>query len=284
MDVWAVYSTVTKFGLYLGALGCAGLVFNAALFRAQIEFRSVVRLILVYATLGLVAAVVNFGLRGAALMGEWSGAFDTEILSILWETPVGAALTLRIVGFAIVILSLLMGKHAIWPACVGALVILWSFTQIGHVSDKGAMWLQVTLLMHLVLAAFWLGVLTPLRRLSCDPSTLQVAAILGHSFGRAALCAIPFLLIAGGVLTFQLVGGLSGILTPYGLILVGKLGGVAMLLGLGAANKLRFVPRLQSGDTAAGRHLTQSISLECMVFVIVLAFTAFLTSTVSVPE
>lgn len=283
MDVWALYSAVSKFALYLGALGGAGLLFNATLFRTQIAFSSVMRLIIVFAVLGFFASILGFGLRGGALMGAWSGVIDVEILSILWETPVGTALAFRVAGFLVIMFSLMLGARGLWPACAGGLLVLWSFTQIGHVSDKGAVWLQITLMLHLIIAAFWLGVLTPLRRLAKSPSHHTDAAKLGHRFGQIAAGAIPILLIAGGVLTYQLVGGLEGILTPYGLMLISKLVGVAILLGLGAANKLRIVPKLQTGAPDAANHLANVIGLEWGAFVSVLAITAFLTSSVSVP-
>lgn len=283
VDIWAFLSAVSKFGLYLGALGSAGLVLNAGLFRAQIEWRSVVRPVLVFAMLGLIASIAGFGLRGAALMGEWSGAFDPEILSILWETPVGVVLGLRVAGFAILLFSALFGAFALWPAGVGVLIVLWSFTQIGHASDIGAIWMQWILLIHLIIAAFWMGILMPLRRLAASASTLKAATRLGHAFGRIAFFAIPILIAAGFAMSVQLVGGPSGMFTAYGFILLAKLTGVGFLLGLGALNKQRFVPRMQMGDHAAANQLVKCLGFECAAFILVLALTALITSTVSLP-
>lgn len=284
MDIWAFYSAVSKFGLYLGALVSAGLVFNAALFRAHIEWGSVKRLVLIFAILGALSAAANFSLRGAALMGEWSGATDPEILSILWETPVGTALVLRLIGFLLILASVVVGRVGMWSAVLGGVIALWSFTQIGHVADKSQMALQVVLLLHLCIAAFWLGVLTPLRRFATDPSSVTKSAALGHAFGSAAMIGVPILILAGAGLTYQLVGGLSGLVTPYGLVLLAKIAFVSMLLALGAANKLRFVPKLQGGESSAANHLFHSLTLEWVAFVCVLAITAVLTSTVSIPS
>lgn len=275
MDIWAIYSALSKFGLYLGALGAAGLAFNAVIFKAYIDAKPLRGWITAFALLGLLSAAANYALRGASLMGEWSGAFDPEILGILWETPVGTALLWRVIGFALVFASVFAGM---WLACVGGTAVLWSFTQIGHVSDVDMWVLQPVLLVHLMVATFWVGILIPLRRLVAQNDNIQTAADLGHAFGQIATFAIPTLIVTGLILTYFLLGGVGGFISQYGVVLVAKIVFVTALLGLGAINKLRFVPQLRTGDARAARHLARSISFEWIVILMIFAVTAALTT------
>jgi putative copper resistance protein D len=85
-------------------------------------------------------------------------------------------------------------------------------------------------------------------------------------------------------MSYTLVGSIAALIqTGYGQALVIKVLLVAVLLGLAAANKLRFMPRLKVGDASAAKHLTKSISIEWVVVVLVLAVTAVLTSNLTLP-
>jgi len=138
--------------------------------------------------------------------------------------------------------------------------------------------------LHLLVAAFWIGILTPLRRLSSQKDTLDAAAKLGERFGSFATIAVPVLIIAGVIMTWQLIGSVSAMIsTSYGLALLLKIAGVAVLLGLAAVNKLRFVPVMLSGDFTAGQRLSRSIQLEWIAVLLILFVTAILTSTLTLP-
>ena len=58
---------------------------------------------------------------------------------------------------------------------------------------------------------------------------------------------------------------------------------VGLLLGLAAANKLRFIPALRTGDSAVANHLSKSISVEWIVILAVLGMTAVLTTNLTLP-
>lgn len=281
MDTWALYSAISKFALYVGALGATGLCLCAVVFAKHISLAAHRHRISSLAVAGLVASVASYLLRGASLVGDWSGAVDPEILGILWETPVGTALALRLVGFTLILAGMVFLRRGLWLAIVGGGLTVWSFAQIGHIADKPGVLLGLVLGVHLGIAALWIGVLTPLRSLAMRPDTQAQAADLGHRFGQVAAWLIPMLVVAGMYMTWQLVGGPAGLVTPYGLVLLAKLGCVAGLLGLGAANKLRFVPALRSGDPSAGQHLSRSIALEWGLIFLILAATAWLTTSFS---
>lgn len=280
LDLWELAAIGAKFALYLGVITAAGTVMAALLFRLD-RYRE---LALKFAVLGLIAAVLGFSLRGAMLTGDASGMTDPTMLGILWTTPVGTALVYRLAGLCLLIAGLFAGRYGVWLSVFGGVVAIWSFVQIGHVPDHGVALLNIALALHLIAIALWIGILTPLKRLSTTPETWNDAASLGHRFGLVAMGTVPALIIAGVYMAYSLLGSASLLIsTGYGQALILKVVLIALLLGLAAANKLRFIPKLRGGDPTAARHLSKSITLEWVIILAVLCVTAALTSTFSLP-
>lgn len=284
-DIWVQAAILTKLVLYLGVLTATGLVMVRLAFVDAVEsidgrLRSS---IIGLALLGIFASVLAFALRGAALTGDASGVTDLQILGILWQTPVGTVLALRVVGLALILIGIVSGSSGKWVSLFGGALSIWSFAEIGHVSDA-ATWMKVLLVIHLAGVALWIGVLSPLRRLASEPTQVSNAADLGHRFGSIAAFVVPVLVLAGGYHAWILVGSFSNLTgTGYGLFLLAKVGVVALLLTLAAANKLRFVPALRAGDANAANHLSRSISVEWVAVIAILLATSILTSALSVP-
>jgi putative copper resistance protein D len=279
-DVWGLAAIVTKLALYLGVLTTAGTVMAALIFRLD-RTRG---LAATFAALGLGATILAFSLRGANLTGDVSGMTDPEMLGLLWNTPVGTVLILRLAGLSLLIVGLFMGRIGPWVSVIGGTMAIWSFDHIGHVSGRDVTLLDVALTLHLMAVALWIGVLTPLKRLASSSNTYAVAADVGHRFGVVASITVPVLIIVGGYMGYQLVGSLPALIgTGYGQTLIIKVLLVGGLLGLAAANKLRFIPALRSGDPAAAKHLSTSISIEWLIILAVLGTTAVLTTNLTLP-
>lgn len=290
-DIWGQAAILTKLLLYVGALGVTGLVI------VQIAFASATASLaqglrnqtIALAVLALVASALSFMLGGAALTGGADGMTDPEMLGLLWQTLVGDALLYRIAGAAMVIVGVLLPRVSLrlglWLALAGGVLMLWSFAQIGHVTDIGRFGVRLLLLLHLVGIAFWIGVLSPLHHLSRRADHLDQAAQLGHQFGQAAMTLIPALIMAGLIIGWMLTGNLTAlVVTEYGQTLIAKVALVAVVLMLAATNKLWFVPAMQAGDARAARHLARSIQIETAVILAVLAATATLTSVLTLPN
>lgn len=279
-DVWGMAAIGTKFLLYLGVLTSVGSVFVALSFKAS----SVRLFAAMFAFVGLIAALLSFSLNGAALTGDASGMTDPEMLGLLWSTPVGTALTYRLLGLALVVLGLIIGHFGLWISALGGVLALWSFVTIGHVPDRDLIWLNVLLLIHLTAIAVWIGILAPLQRLANHASASETGD-LGHRFGRSATVFVPLLILAGLAMSYVLTGSMAALFgTEYGQALILKVLLVAALLGLAAMNKLRFVPKLIAGDAKAAQHLSRSISFEWAVVIGILLTTAVLTSVLKVPS
>ena len=279
-DIWGLAAIITKFALYLGVLTATGTVLAALMFRLN-QFRGIA---LTFGGIALIATLLGFSLRGANLTGDASGLMDLEMLGLLWSTPVGTAIALRLFGLGVLIVGLFMARGGIVLSALGGVVAVWSFGHIGHISDRGRVVLDVALTLHLITVAIWIGILTPLQRLARETATYAEAAKVGHRFGLVASFTVPALIVAGGYMSYTLVGSIPALIqTGYGQALIIKVLLVAILLGLAAANKLRFMPRLKAGDASAARHLTKTISIEWVVVVLVLAVTAVLTSNLTLP-
>ena len=209
---------------------------------------------------------------------------DPEMLGLLWNTPVGTALLLRLVGLSLLITGLFMGRVGPWLSVLGGLIAIWSFAHVGHVYGRDTILLDIALLWHLLAVALWIGVLTPLKRLASSSNTYASAADVGHRFGIIASVTVPVLIIVGVYMGYQLVGSVSALIgTGYGQALIIKVLLVGGLLGLAAANKLRFIPALRSGDPVAAKHLSNSLSVEWLFILAVLSTTAVLTTQLTLP-
>ena len=279
-DAFGLAAIITKFALYLGVMTAAGTVIATLMFRLD-RTRG---LAVAFAVLGLIATVLAFSLRGANLTGDVSGMTDLEMLGLLWTTPVGTALLLRLLGLGLLIAGLFMGRLGTWVSVLGGVIAIWSFDHVGHVSARDTTLLDISLTLHLLAVALWIGVLTPLKRLASSSNTYALAADVGHRFGVVATVAVPALIIVGGYMGYQLVGSFPALIgTGYGQALIIKVLLVGLLLGLAAANKLRFIPALRAGDPAAAGHLSKSILVEWLVILAVLGTTAVLTTNLTLP-
>ncbi|MGH1575735.1 copper resistance D family protein [Planktotalea sp.] len=279
-DIWGIAASTSKFALYLGILTAAGSVIMALAFRLEAYRRAAVG----FASIGILAALLAFSLRGALLTGDASGMFDLEMLALLWGTPIGTALAYRLIGLGLLILGLFMGRKGLWLALFGGILALWSFDHVGHIPDRDSVLLNIALTFHLIAIAFWIGILMPLKRLASQKETWAQAADIGHRFGQYASVVVPLLIVAGGYMGYHLVGSISALLTTgYGQALLLKILLVTILLGLAAANKLRFIPKLRARDENAAHHLVQSIRIEWIVILCVLGVTAVLTSNLTLP-
>ncbi|WP_170410282.1 copper resistance D family protein [Ruegeria atlantica] len=286
-DIWGIGAILSKLMLYVGIGGATGLLIIRAIFADLVSplgdrMRGQIALL---AGLALAGSVLGFMLRGAALTGGPDGMTDPEMLGLLWQTQVGDVLVYRIIGTVLIIVGVFMPLVGQWIALAGGMIALWSFAQIGHVPELEITGVRVLLLLHLLGVAFWVGILGPLRALSQRPEYLNDAAMLGHRFGQAASVIVPALILAGLLMAWMLLGDMWALMTTgYGQTLLIKLALVGAVLMLAAANKLRFVPAMQSGDNKAARHLVRSIEIEAVIILVILAATATLTSVLTLPN
>ena len=280
-DLFGLAAIATKFALYLGVITATGTVMATLMFKLD----RTRRLAAIFAVLGLFATILSFSLRGANLTGDLSGMTDPMTLSLLWTTPVGTALALRLIGLNLLLVGLFLGRIGAWVSVLGGIIALFSFTQIGHISSSESALMEVALILHLLAVALWIGVLTPLYRLASSSTRYASAADVGHQFGLVASVTVPVLIVVGGYMGYQLVGSFTALIeTGYGQALIIKILLFSGLLGLAAANKLWFVPALRLGNPVAASHLSKSIYVEWLVILAVLGMTAVLTTNLTLAK
>jgi putative copper resistance protein D len=72
--------------------------------------------------------------------------------------------------------------------------------------------LEISLLAHLLAAAFWIGILMPLHRLSINTGTIQQAADLGYNFGVIAAITVPIMILIGVYMSYILLGSFTSLI------------------------------------------------------------------------
>lgn len=283
IDGVAVLAIVAKALGYGAALLAMGGVLFTFVFssRATPEVLRLARRIAFGAALfGLVVLALRFGIRAARISGMGlEGVTDPMMLGFVWESPLGTAAIWR--GFGeMAILALVLPGIGRWIALAGSCAVAISYTQVGHSLGEPRELLAALLILHLLVAALWVGALMPLRRAARSSD----GADLLHHFGVIAAYAVGLLIAAGVALSWLLSGSLSALVgTAYGWVLLAKVALVTGLLGLAAWNKWRLVPALRAGDTMATAALRRSISVEMAVVVLILLVTATITSVTTPP-
>lgn len=266
---------------FVALFQAAGAALFLALYEREIVGASADKLRLVArvaALVALVAAVAHYVLTPARMAGDFGSTFDPALESLLLRSNSGSAHIVRVVGLAILLLALDRASRInTWAACVGAGLALLSFALMGHTVIHPQRWLLAPmLLVHVVVAAVWLGALAGLYIAARDTGT--ASGPLVARFSAHASRAVPAIFVCGFVMSVLLIRSFAELATPYGAMVLGKSLGFAALMALAAQNKWRFGPRLLAGDASAVPALQRTIAWEWVVIAVVLVGTAIMTS------
>ena len=237
----------------------------------------------VAALIALVAAVLHYVLTPARMAGDFGSTFDPELESLLLQSSSGAAHIVRVIGLALVLLSLdRANKLNTWAACGGAALALLSFALMGHTAIHPQRWILAPLLLvHVVVVAVWLGALAGIYVVARDTGTASGALVA--RFSAHAVWAVPGIFVCGLIMSAVFIRSFAELATPYGAMVLGKSLGFAALMALAAQNKWRFGPRLLAGDGAAVPALQRTIKAEWVLIAVLIAATAVMT-TLYAPE
>lgn len=197
-------------------------------------------------------------------------------------TPAGLPPQVRLEG----------GEHRWTPTStaaigvVGYLVVLISFWLDGHTASKGPWALHSLLnLVHLGAAAVWGGGVFALtavawqRRRRSQQVGLTAMVIRFSTLAMASLTAVIVAGLAMTVLILERPGDL--VTTTWGRVLIGKTLAVAVAAGMGAYNHFRLRPALEQSpdDPALAKQLRTSLTIESIVFGVVVLLTAWLVAS-----
>jgi putative copper export protein len=232
----------------------------------------------------LVFVAAHYALEAARMAGDFSGLWDTSLHGMVWHSSARAALIMRLVGLGLVAVGLRGdGSPKSMLALLGAVLACLAFALTGHTSVSAHRPALAALLMiHLFVVAFWFGALVPLYLASARESPAR-AWELTERFTRLATWAVPVILLAGAAMAFLLLPSVAALREPYGQLLIAKVVGFTLLMGLAAANKWRLGPALAQGTMDGGRRFRRAVGAEYVLIVAVLTITAVMTSFFS-PE
>ncbi|MFB2585022.1 cytochrome c oxidase assembly protein [Herbiconiux liukaitaii] len=206
------------------------------------------------------------------------GQFLTQIeLGQAWlaTTLIGAVIT--VLCFAVRNLTALLFVGAL------AVVALIPMAQQGHAAGTDGHDAAVAALgLHLVFAAAWLGGLLVIALLSRGLDTPRLVAVVSRYSSVALVCFV--VVAASGYVSAELrIGSLDRLLTPYGLLVLVKVGSLIALGLIGAVHR-RFVIRKLEG-TGRRRHLWWLVVAELGFMGIATGFGAALARTATpIPE
>jgi putative copper resistance protein D len=231
------------------------------------------------AVVALIAAVVHYVLTPARMAGSFGSTFDPSLEALLLQSSSGPANIVRVVGLALLALSLdRAAKLNTIAAGVGGALALASFAFGGHTAIHPLRFVLAPLLLaHLAAAAFWFGALWPLYAAAGEGPPERSGALLAQ-FSRLAVRVVPVVLVCGLGMAVVFVRSLSELATPYGAMLAGKTAGFGVLMGLAALNKWRFAPAVRAGDVRATRSFRRTVAIEWLLIVVILVTTAVMTS------
>jgi putative copper resistance protein D len=236
--------------------------------------------------MALIAAallVARYLLEAARMSGELGGVLDPTLQGIVMRSAASVTLSWRLLGLLLILGGLRRGETGRTTGVIGVVVLLASFTFVGHTSTNALRWLLSPLLLaHLSVVAFWYGALLPLYLVSSQEPP-QTAGSVVQQFSARAVWLAPALLLAGLILATVLLPNLAALRRPYGELLAAKVVGFCALMPLAALNRWRFGPALRRGDLVAGRRFRHVVATEFTLLATILCITAVMTTFYS-PE
>jgi putative copper export protein len=246
--------------------------------------RSLRRIGTLAALIAAALLIAHYLLEAARMGGELGGMVDPTLQGMVMRSAVGVTLSWRLLGLLLIVGGLRRaasdGRTA---AVIGVVVLLASFTFVGHTSTHALRWLlSPLLLVHLCVVAFWYGALLPLYLIS-SLETPQTAGGVVREFSERAIWLVPTLLLAGLALATVLLPNLAALQRPYGELLIAKVVGFCALMPLAALNRSRLGPALERGEPLAARRFRRVVVAEFALLATILCVTAALTTFYS-PE
>ena len=283
---WTLLMLLSKVLIYLAGACVAGGLFALWMLRRHNRHRQWVRYLRAAALLGVFATMMHFLAQVGSFADEGiAGMWNQQIFMILLDSGVGEAALARVFGFALMVMAgtgLLSSRRWLFRCAwflvfAGCAALLWSYTPVGHLSEKS--WLGRDLLvLHLLGISLWLGSLYPLWCICGGDKGPDTQDSL-RRFGQMAAVFVSMLLACGLCMAFMLLANPEALFaTPYGRILLIKLMLVGGLLGLAASNLFWQVPRFQQPHVP--QRLRRVITAEALLGLAALVATGVMTTYV----
>ncbi len=255
-------------------------------------------LLLAGAALGVVAGAAGIVLQGATAGGTsfWA-ALDSSTVREVLGTRFGTVWGLRVADFVLIGALLLLSRRR-FATLLAALALPAAFLAVtpalgGHATTQHPVALLAPLdVIHVVAMSAWVGglialvVAVPTATRALDPTdrTALLSATLSR-FSAVALTSVAALIASGTAQSIVHLRSFGDLLhTAFGRAVLIKIIILVALVGLGALNRQRSLPRLRAaaaaGTTpgAVGRVLRTTLRVEVALVTVVLGVTAALVS------
>jgi putative copper resistance protein D len=209
------------------------------------------------------------------MAGDMGAGFDWDTLEpVLFDTAFGSAWLARD-ALALVLTSLLMlaPDRRVLPMLLAA-ALLASLAAVGHTqTEGGAHIVHVGAdALHLLAAGAWLGGLVALAYTLFEGGGDEEQILM--RFSGMGYVAVAVLVASGFINGLFLVGTLDELVgTPYGQLLLVKLGLFGGMLALALSNRFWLVPALKAGEPRTlarlRRHVIGEEALGLLVILVV---------------
>jgi putative copper export protein len=223
----------------------------------------------------------------------WGILDATDLGTVLWQTQFGqlwlgrAALGL-LLGVMLGLLSREKGRSFTpplgWLFLVFSAGLLATLAWAGHAASgvRWQPWHVSVDVVHLLAGAVWPVGLVPLA-IFLAPTKSRVAALgaadcaVVQRFSQASFAAVLVLVATGVANSWLMLSSWGALVTSaYGRLLVAKVLVVAVMIGLGAINRYRFLPALHVG---AAPRLARTVAAESVLAVVVLLIVGLMGMT-----
>jgi putative copper resistance protein D len=295
-SAWELASLVCKILGYFGAASIVGGSLCLWLYNdgSRRNLTSILKYIAIGTFFGFQGSLLYFLIQvGMVVDKGFAGMFDLDMSSIFLETQLGDTTVFRLGGFVLSFVVSLFYLHKLSSFnrppgqfffrfltasnFIAFLLIVFSFRFSGHISVLGSV-AKVSIALHFLAFAAWIGSLYPLYRLTYSESIDLVQSGM-KTFGQHAIVIVLMLILAGVSMLFELFNSFNEITdTPYGQALVLKLILVLFIFAVAALNKIKFSPGLVDRDSIM--RLRHSIRIEIMVAILILCVTAYFSTIV----
>lgn len=226
----------------------------------------------------LCLTVLYHVLTPARMAGNFGGTFDPSLSELLRESDTGTAHIVRMLGLAVLFLSLDRRTRLNTIAMRVALALtMLSFALMGHTAIHPLRWLLAPLLLvHVAVVAFWFGALWPLHEVASREPAEQGGAAIAQ-FTKLATRLVPWVLICGALLALVFIRSVAELATGYGAMVLGKTAAFGVLMYLAALNKGRYGPGVAAAAAGAARSFQRTAVAEWSLLAMVLVATALMT-------
>jgi putative copper resistance protein D len=202
----------------------------------------------------------------AVSMGEgWAEALNAETLkAVLFDTEFGQVWIWRLAVSALLIFALLIARRSdrtprinfLFASLAAALLV--SLAGVGHAAMHEGAAHQAAQAIHLVAVGVWVGGLVPLGYVLGKASSGRAGAWAAYAlyalprFSRVGYFAVSLVLFSGGLIGWQMIGGLSDLFaTLYGRVLLAKIFLFSLMTAIALSNRFYLMPRIAAARQGA---------------------------------